>query len=223
MRILINQISFLVLLIGFLFPKISLGQSDLDSKRIMSIGIKSGASTSSLMIGIPIQKINAPILPSYGLIFSYLDKKIVGIQLEVNFLSKQWEENPIGDYNFNSTLNYIEIPMLTSLHFGNKFKFLINFGPYLSFLINEQSSHTIGQESEYYPYYHERIPKNADFGLSAGAGFRFQSRIGIFQAEGRYTFGFQNLYDPEKSNLDYSNMQTISATISYQFVIFNGR
>jgi len=212
----------LCLVLTILFPVLSFAQTESQPK-LIGIGIKSGATYSNLIFGIPIQEIKSSFIPSYGLIFSYIDKKTVGIQIEINYLTKSWEENPIADYIFEATLNYIEIPMLTTLHFGNRFKFLVNFGPHLSILLNEDSSHNIAQESDIYPIYKERIPRNADFGMTGGAGFRLQTKIGLFQTEARYTYGFQNLYDSKKSNLDSNNMQTISVSVSYQFLFTNSR
>ncbi len=204
-----------------MIPGMIFSQEDSYPKQI-GFGLKSGATLSSLSVGIPIKQISSEIIPTYGLIFSYTDKKYVGIQLEINYVTKSWEENPIGDYIFAAKLDYIEIPMLTTLHFGNRFKFFFNFGPYLSFLLKEESSHDVAVESDYFAYYENRIPRKGDFGMTGGAGFRLQTKIGLFQTEARYTFGFQNLYDSQKSNLDYSNMTTIGVYLSYQFSFSNG-
>lgn len=157
------------------------------------------------------------------MIFSYIDTKIVGIQIELNYLTKSWEESPVVDTTFNGKLTYLEIPLLTTFHFGNKFKFIVNGGPYLSILLNEESSHTVNTTSDYLDYYDNRIPRGGDFGLMGGAGFRLQTKIGLFQAEARYTFGFQNIYDPVESNLEFSNLTTLSVFLSYQILFSNGR
>lgn len=183
----------------------------------IGIGFKSGITSSLIDIGIPVQQMNSTFVPTFGLVFSYIHAKTVGIQLEANYVTKSWEENPIGDYLFNTQLNYIEIPMLTTLHFGNRFKFIVNFGPYISFLISEESSHNVAQESDYFSFYENRTARKGDFGMSGGAGFRFQTKFGLFQIEGRYTYGFQNVYDVDATNMDYSNLKTMSFYVSYQF------
>lgn len=205
---------FLLLLIPF-----SIFSQDIEQTypKQIGFGIKSGLTSSLIDIGIPVQQMSSTFVPTFGLVFSYIHAKTVGIQLETNYISKSWEENPIGDYTFNTKLNYIEIPMLTTLHFGNRFKFLVNFGPYLAFLLNQESSHTVDQESDYFPYYENRVARKGDFGMTGGLGFRLQTKIGLFQIEGRYTYGFQNVYDVDASNLDYSNLKTMSVFVSYQF------
>jgi len=195
----------------------------IEQPKLIAFGFKSGASYSTLLIGIPIESMKGFIEPTYGLIFSYIDKRTVGIQIELNYLTKSWEESPGGDYLFTANLNYIEIPMLTTLHFGNKFKFIVNAGPYLTILLNEESNHSVDPTSDYFSYYDTRNPRKGDFGLMGGAGFRLQTKIGLFQAEARYTFGFQNIYDSTETNLDYSNLTTIGVFLSYQFLFSNGR
>jgi len=217
-RIKISKYYQLILILAVLIPVAIFGQdAEVSYPKQIGIGLKSGATYSLLDVGIPVQQTNSSLVPSYGLIFSYIHAKTVGIQLEVNYVTKSWEENPIGDYFFNAKLNYIEIPMLTTLHFGNRFKFLINFGPYISILLKEESSHNIASESDYFSFYDSRSPRKGDFGIMGGAGFRLQTNIGLIQLEARYTYGFQNLYDVTETNLDYSNMTTIGFYLSYQF------
>jgi hypothetical protein len=214
--------SWLWLILLLSFPFVVQSQTT-DFSKDMGFGVKSGVSFSSLVVSIPLQSEKGFFEPTYGLIFSYIDKKIVGIQLEVNYVTKTWEENPIVDYRFTSKLNYIEIPMFTTLHFGNKLKFLVNFGPYLAILLKEQTSHNIAEASDYFPYYENRIARKGDFGMLGGAGIRYRSKFGLLQAEARYTYGFQNLYDSTTTKLDYSNLQTFGFFLSYQFSIINGR
>lgn len=211
---------FLVLLV----PGILFGQSDDKSiPKQIGFGLKAGASYSSIMLGIPLKQMNAGLEPNFGFIFSYIDKKTVGIQLELNYVSKSWEENPSGDYLFKTKLDYIEVPMLTTLHFGKRLKFLVNFGPYISLLLKEESSNTIDQTSNYFENYAKRSPRNGDFGMTGGAALRHRSQLGLFQLEARYSFSFQNLYDSATNNLDYSNMTTIGIYLSYQFLFSNGK
>ena len=215
----------LLLIACSLAPMVLFGQSTEDYPKTVGFGVKGGVTNSLLNVGIPLplQQINSTFVPSYGIIFSRIDKKTVGFQLEINYVTKSWEENPVSDYLFNATLNYIEIPMLTTLHFGNRFKFLVNFGPYLSILLNEESSNAIAPESDYSPYYENRSPRKGDFGMIGGAGFRLETKLGLFQLEARYTYGFQNLYDSVDNQLEYSNFATMGVFLSYQILFFNGQ
>lgn len=215
----------LLLIVCSLAPILLIGQTTEDYPRKVGFGLKGGMTNSILSVGIPLplQQVIGVSVPTYGIIFSRIDKKIVGFQLEINYVTKSWEENPQSDYLFNATLNYIEIPMLTTIHFGNRFKFLVNFGPYLSILLNEESSSSIAPESSYIPYYENRSPRKGDFGMIAGAGFRFETKLGLFQLEARYTYGFQNLYDSVENQLDYSNFVTMGVFLSYQILFFNGQ
>lgn len=213
----------LLLFLGFMVPGILFAQTLESYPKQMGFGIKGGASYSTLVLGIPIQQMNAGIDPTFGLIFNYIDKKTVGIQLELNYVSKSWEENPSGDYLFTSKLDYIELPMLTTLHFGNKLKFLVNFGPYLSILLNQESYHNVDESSSYFDSYESRNPRKGDFGMTGGAGLRFQNKLGLFQLEARYSFGFQNIYDAVESDIEYSNLTSIGVFLSYQFLFSNDK
>ena len=206
---------FTILFVPFLL----LGQTIETPAKNVGLGIKIGANYSSLNSSLPIQSTNSDILPSYGLIFSYTDKKVVGIQLEINYIQKSWIENPILSYQFESKLDYLEIPMLTTFHFGNRLKFIVNFGPYLSILLNKESNHNVAEDSEYYDYYEYRNAKGGDFGLLGGAGLRFRNKLGIFQLEGRYSYGFQNLYSSKETKLSYSNLMSFGLHLSYQFTL----
>ncbi|MDA3905323.1 MAG: porin family protein [Bacteroidales bacterium] len=212
----------LLLLLVIAFPSVIYSQSDTYPKQI-GIGLKGGTTYNNLVVSFPIQQINSNIIPSYGLIFTYIDKKTVGLQLEINYITKSWEEKTIDNYLYNAEINYLEIPMFTTLHFGNRFKFIINFGPYLSILLDQVGNLESIQDSEYFPYYENRVPRKGDFGLSGGAGLRLKTKVGLFQLEMRYSQSFQNLYDPTISNLDYSVMQTLGVYLSYQFLFSNDR
>ncbi len=41
-----------------------------------------------------------------------------------------------ANFNNNSVLNYMEIPIMVKLEWGNKLKYYLNAGPYLGFLLN---------------------------------------------------------------------------------------
>lgn len=218
-----NSIYYLLLFVlAAIVPNLSFAQTETMYPKQVGIGLRLGSTFSMMKIDLPTTQ-SSTLEPNFGLIFNYIDKKTVGIQLELNYVTKNWQENPSADLIFDAKMNYIEIPMLTTLHFGNKLKLLVNFGPYLSILLNETHSHNITTSSNYLQFYENRNPKKGDFGMTGGAGLRYQTKIGLFQLEGRYAYGFQNLYDADDSNLNYSNLTTISVFVSYQYLLFNGK
>ena len=210
----------LILFLALLFPELLIAQEKAHPKQ-MGIGFKAGINYSTIAIDLPLQQINPGIDPSFGLIFSYIDKKTVGIQMELNYLTKSWEEIPDANQSFSAQLNYLEIPLLTTLHFGKRLKFIINFGPYLNLLLKEQSQANLDSNSDFYPYYSNRTARGADFGLIGGGGLRLKTKLGLFQVEARYSYGFQNIYDITKSGLNYSDLSQVNLSLAYQFLIFN--
>lgn len=211
------------LLLMLISPTILWGQTDVETPhpKHVGIGVKAGASFSRLVLGFPVQSMKGNITPSYGLIFSYVDTKIVGLQVEINYKSKSWEEIPSATNTFSSQLDYLEIPMLTTIHFGKKLKFFVNFGPYLAILLKQSQTTNVSTTSDAYQYYENRSPRKGDFGLTGGGGIRFHSKIGMFQLEARYTFGFQDIYDPKTSSIDFANMETMGVHFSYQLPLVN--
>jgi len=212
----------LLLILAIFIPGILVAQTDVSYSKQMAIGLKGGATWSNLVVSFPIQQMNNSFVPSYGLIFTYTDKKTVGIQFEVNYVTKKWEEKTIDNFLYKAELDYLEIPMFTTLHFGNKLKFIINFGPYLGIVLNQHAEESEGfQDSEYYLNYENRIPRKGDFGLNGGAGVRYKTKFGLFQAEIRYIHSLQYIYDANVSTLEYSAMQTVGVYLSYQFLFAN--
>ncbi len=72
--------------------------------------------------------VNQGMLLGYngGLIFRHITEKNVGLQVELNFFQHGWKET---DSIYSRRLNYIELPFMTHIYFGNKSRFFFNIGP----------------------------------------------------------------------------------------------
>jgi hypothetical protein len=121
-----------------------------------------------------------------GAVFRYSGEKYLGLQIEANFLQRGWAKRG----GFSRTLNYVQIPLLSHVFFGTKnFRFFINAGPEISYLINEKNN---SESTE--PFVTENIKNRFDYGIVLGGGIELHSKAGIYQIEGRYEFGFGDVF-----------------------------
>ncbi|KOS05107.1 hypothetical protein AM493_02935 [Flavobacterium akiainvivens] len=81
---------------------------------------------------------------------------------------KGWNNDIIdidGDYyDTNINLTYITVPVMASWHFGNKYNWYMNFGPYIGFLMDAEDTR-----------FNNDIKHNfeeTDFGLAVGFGVK---------------------------------------------------
>lgn len=172
----------------------------------------------------------------FGASARYISQKHFGVQLELNFLQAGWkekfsEETYLNDETRNfkglelkRRLDYVEIPLLAHIYFGKSFRYYFNVGPKVAFLINEsklKSSEPISTEDFVVEGIEDpRIDDNADYnkfdyGLVIGLGLEFKMAKTSAMIEGRYNFGFGDVYPNSKKELyQRSNNQIFSVTMA---------
>ncbi len=172
-----------------------------------------------------------------GVSVRYISMKHFGVQLEINLMQSGWSEkfnvgdNIISDkgdtvdfsgVEISRRLNYIEIPLLAHIYFGKKMRFFVNLGPKLGILVtygelkSNLSPEQLGVFDSRDPRIYDNGRNSIDYGLSAGGGFDVQ--IGRLHTivEGRYTFGFGDVYNNSKSDIyQRSNNQNIAITMTF--------
>lgn len=172
-----------------------------------------------------------------GLAIRYISEKNLGFILEVNYSQQGWEEDfkteEVKDKQFfhSHQLNYLEVPFLTHIYFGNKVRFVFNLGPKLSYLLseNEEMNDALKQylangEANSYTVTHQyfrKADRKIDYAIMAGLGIELRTGIGNFMLEGRYTFGLGDIYNNSKA--DYftrSANRVIGAKLTYYVKLF---
>lgn len=151
---------------------------------------------------------------SCGIIARYMSEKHVGLQMELIYDEKGWEENTIA---YQRQLDYISFPFLTHISLGKRStKFFINIGPQVSYLWQEKAltSAAVDDDKQYKP-----IENKFDYGIVGAIGTEFRTKIGVYQLEVRYYYGIGNLYGNMAT--DYFN-QSSNQTISAHFAILFG-
>ncbi|MDD4777751.1 MAG: porin family protein [Fermentimonas sp.] len=155
---------------------------------------------------------------SGGVALKYISQKNLGLVVEANYSQRGWEEefDPESDFSYNRTLNYLEIPFMTHVYFGNKTRFIINAGPQISFLLSDsqEMSQALASDLEArreanpdlrigYQYGPFSEMQRVDYGLIGGIGIELQTGIGNFDLEGRYYFGLGDIFTSRRSENAY--------------------
>ena len=141
-----------------------------------------------------------------------VSEKYFGIKLELNYTQRGFK-----DSEGHRQLDYIEIPFMTHITFGQKlFRFFIDFGPEISYLLKDTpcTSNSLQHTSP--------IQNKFDYGVVGGLGFEFNTKYGIYTIDARYHFGLNNIFG--NSATEYfksSTNQNITLSLAYLFPIRN--
>ena len=211
-----KALSYSLFLLIILVPCLSLAQASKKKETfvpVLNMGIKGGTSFSQVGFDPPLdQTLTKGILA--GVVFQYIDHAQVGIQAEFNYVQKGWTEQLDTITTFRRDLNYLELPFMTHVTLGNNnSKFIINFGPAISYLLSNRDSIDLVNRKDTLSYYQKRINK-LDYGLTLGIGFVRKTVIGTFQLEGRFTYGFSNIISKSQGITAAAN-QNIAVSLSY--------
>lgn len=233
----------LLLLLFFIVPLWSNAQIG-DHRNDLSIGLNAGLSMANVGF---VPKVTQTMLPGYtaGLSLRYVCEKyfstICSVFAELNYTQMGWRED-IRDLNsapvFNKTtgsyekydhiLNYIQLPALAHLAWGNETKgvnFFIEAGPQFGYFITDKVNATFTKDNaniddranKTIAQVDMAIENKFDYGIAAGIGVEYSVRgLGHFLLSGRYYYGLANIYGASKS--DYfakSNHNAIQVRLSY--------
>jgi hypothetical protein len=128
---------------------------------------------------------NIPLSPAFA------------IQPEVLFTTKGTRsEFDISNFNGNTTLrlNYIDVPVLAVLEFGEKFEIMA--GPYLGFLVRANFQAEVDNNSLAIDLKRDSF-RAVDYGVAIGFGLNF----GAIQTGAVYYIGIQDISESNDANL----------------------
>lgn len=208
-------------------------------KTQFNFGISGGAVFSEVDFVRRIAQITTQGI-SAGISAKFVSEKHLGVLAELNYTQRGWTEdfsdspdlNP--DFSYNRTLNYIELPLLTHIYFGDKVRFILNIGPQISYLLNDKgnmndalSNHINGvlTEDPNSPIgiQYKSIDNKFDYGLIGGLGIEFNTPVGSFDLQGRYYFGLGDSFDNTRSsasNFSRSAHRYFGGKLTYYFLSF---
>lgn len=226
---------FLVFSIFTIISVSLIGQNQFKPEWNVGIGFGPTISNLSLEPGI---RTKTEFQYHGGFAIRYISEKNLGLIGEINYSQQGWSEEFEKDsktagknYGHTHQLNYIEVPILTHIYFGNKARFFLNLGPKLSFLVSEKE--TISPSLAGYlnstpeanrgfrsAHMQKDAERKFDYGLLVGGGLELRSGIGHFALEGRYYLGLGDIYKIKKGMLDRSANRVISVKLTYYTKLF---
>jgi hypothetical protein len=199
-----------IVFIIFLFSSNLCAQPSLEKPEIY-FGTTQGISASMINFS---PSVNQGMLLGYngGVIFRHIAEKNVGLQVELNFFQRGWKET---DSIYSRRLNYIELPFLTHIYFGNKTRFFFNIGPKISYLLSENVLKNEALSSERVEHV-KPIENPFDYGICGGLGFMFKIRKNVFQLDARANYSLSDIFSNNKTDyFDTSNNINVSLNLGW--------
>jgi Outer membrane protein beta-barrel domain len=157
-----------------------------------------------------------------GLIFNFYLGDYISLQPELNFTQRGLAYTYQDDYDRLKT-NYIEVPLLMKLSFGNKVKVFLNMGGYGAYWLNSKlENKTNGNITALtYPFDKDLndgyADNRLDYGAIAGVGVSTEILGGDIFIEGRYTYGLADIskFETKPSNYTSSKNQIMGLSLGY--------
>lgn len=166
-------------------------QDDFESKTYL--GVKMGGNISR-MLSNPTIKQDLQNGLTGGIVFKHISQKSLGIQIELNYVQAGWSEQLETESVYTRQLNYIQLPFMTHLSLGNRTQFVLNLGPYISYLLSESEEINLAEGTIEKDYYGKEADGKGDFGLCFGIGMGQKTAIGLFQLEARISSSLTDIF-----------------------------
>jgi hypothetical protein len=195
--------------------------SPIKSQEGISIGIKAGTGFSQYLFQIVGANVEQDFAQVYqgGFVFNQMNKKNLGIQLELLYNQKAWQENIGASYKKKFVIDYIEIPIHSIYKIGKKKSgIVISAGLHVSFALQADSSIT-GVEIppdttliEYPPLQYS----NWDYGLDGAVGYQFSIGRSLVLIQLMYSQGFRNMFERQYDSIYRSLNQSLYLNLIYK-------
>ena len=206
-----------IALLGLVFFALSVqAQKEYKYFEYQSFGVKVGGNYSTIDLQPAVADLSGEMSYNAGLVYVFSNKKNVGIQLELLYSSRKWNETFDDTLKVTTELKYIEFPLMTNINLGTgRVKYVINLGTYISVNIDKSLKSELPWNHSEKEAVFARSERGSDFGLILGGGLRFISTVGIFQLDARFTYGYQKIYNEDATGFRYSNMSVMSVGLIY--------
>jgi hypothetical protein len=159
---------------------------------------------------------------SGGFTVRYISEKGFGIQSELNYSMRGWQEK-IDSVHLNKyalSLAYLELPVLTHIYFGmgKHTRLVFNLGPQIGFNIGQKTLTKEINDTDVPDYYDMKIQKKFDYGIRAGMGVEIRTDVGSFILEGKYYFGLSDIFNNKRNDIfQSSSNQVMGINLTYLF------
>jgi hypothetical protein len=156
-----------------------------------------------------------------GITVRYISERNFGLQAELNYAQRGWEEMTDTVFYFNEyarLLHYIELPLMTHIYFdmGKHARGVFNLGPQIGYNIGETTLKKEINTSEIPNRFSQKIQNKFDYGLIFGIGFELRTGIGNFILEGRAFIGLSDIFrNTKQDEFQASPNQVLGAKLTY--------
>lgn len=159
---------------------------------------------------------------------------ICAVQGEINYANLGWQEViETSEDRYKRDMHYIQIPILCRLAWGREMRgaqFFLNLGPQIGYCIGEKeykegpwtSQNLALRPNHVVEQYGKSVETRFDYGITAGLGVEFATKIGRFNLEGRYYFALSSIFNDGKADpFSRSANGTIVIKAAYLFDVLN--
>ncbi|GAB6394728.1 MAG: PorT family protein [Bacteroidales bacterium] len=202
------------------------GQGQDKFRREFAVGGSFGMGVSSVSF---VPKVPEKLLlgSHWGATVRWITEKHLGLIAEVNYSQQGWTEKfDEAELNYTRRINFLEIPFLTHLYYGERVRFFFNLGPKIGFYLSESMSGNAAGNPDFSQYtsgvfhpseqWNMAVENVFAWGLCGGPGLEIRTKAGSFQMEARYYYALGDIYGSRKA--DYfpkSSGQVILAKLTY--------
>ena len=156
-----------------------------------------------------------------GITARYISERNFGLQAELNYAQRGWDEQTDTIFNFNEyarLLHYIELPLMTHIYFdmGKRARGFFNLGPQIGYNIGEKTLKKEINTFEIPDHYTQKIQNKFDYGLVFGGGVEIRTDIGSFLLEGRAYIGLSDIFsNTRQDTFQASPNQVLGVKLTY--------
>lgn len=196
-----------------------------------TLGVKGGV-TFSEMAWSPSVRQGFTQGVTMGVAARYTEENHFGLIGELNLTQRGWSEafEPSTGLSYSRHFTYIQLPVMTHIFFGsNKFRFFINLGPEIGYMIGDRISANFNygdiQSVPTFPANRRseqldmKVARKFDYGIAAGLGAeaRIANKHSIM-VEGRFYYGISNVFSSNRGDtFGASRGMSIEVTAAYLF------
>lgn len=202
-----------------------------DFKSEMAVGVHGGCNLARTCFS-PAVKQDMAVGALAGVSFRFISERHFGVQGELNFAQSGWKENfdtPL--YHYRRTLNYLRVPLLSHIYFGNgPMRFTINLGPEFGYMLGEKTTANFNpantadlpsfpNTNRFNTQLTTPVAHRLDYGITAGLGAEaFVAQQHSVALEARFYYGLGNIFwSARQDPFSASNQLNIAVTLAYRF------
>lgn len=191
------------------------------------IGVKAGFNVATVNDDIEYDGAEEPWRPGFniGIASQFRLSEVVAIAPELEYSQRGYLQEFTGGATREARFDYLNIPVLFRLNFGDVLKGYVNAGPTIGYWMGGKQTASINPTLSISQAYEESITFNdldedwaydasrLEIGGAVGGGIMLDTGGGSFLIDLRYTQGFTNIADVE--NTDGYKNKVVSVSLIY--------